>query len=94
MIALQSQVDWGAPAGIWDIGTFADLSKIPTLFAFIIVSVSVVVLRRTQPERVRAFRLPLSPMMPAISVLSCLGLILGLPLETWIRFFCGWGSGW
>ena len=51
------------------------------------MSVGVVVLRRTQPERVRAFRVPLSPVMPAISVLSCLGLMLGLPLETWIRFF-------
>jgi APA family basic amino acid/polyamine antiporter len=77
----------GVPAGIWDIGTFADLSNIGTLFAFIIVSVGVVVLRRSQPNRVRAFRVPLSPVMPAISVLSCFGLMLGLPLETWIRFF-------
>jgi hypothetical protein len=49
----------GVPAGVWDIGTFADLSNIGTLFAFIIVSVGVVVLRRTQPERVRACRVPL-----------------------------------
>ena len=55
----------GVPAGIWDIGTFADLSNIGTLFAFIIVSVGVVVLRRSQPDRVRAFRVPLSPFMPA-----------------------------
>jgi basic amino acid/polyamine antiporter, APA family len=83
----------GVPAGVWDIGTFADLSNIGTLFAFIIVSVGVVVLRRTQPERVRAFRVPLSPAMPAISVLSCLGLMLGLPLETWIRVFVSLGIG-
>ncbi len=43
----------GIPAGIWDIGTFADLSNIGTLFAFIIVSVGVVILRRKQPERPR-----------------------------------------
>src|SRR3954454_148928 len=77
----------GVPAGIWDIGTFADLSNIGTLFAFIIVSIGVVVLRRTEPNRTRAFRVPLSPVMPAISILSCLVLMLGLPLETWIRFF-------
>lgn len=76
----------GIPAGIWDIGTFADLSNIGTLFAFIIVSVGVVILRRTQPERKRAFRVPFSPLTPAISILCCLGLMLGLPLETWIRF--------
>jgi len=66
------------------------LSNIGALFAFIIVSVGVVVLRRTHSERVRAFRVPLSPVVPAISVLSCLGLMLGLPLETWSRVFL-WG---
>ena len=77
----------GIPAGIWDIGTLADLSNIGTLFAFIIVSVGVVVLRRSQPERVRAFRVPFSPWTPALSVVCCLGLMMSLPLETWIRFF-------
>src|SRR4051812_4697562 len=76
----------GVPAGIWDIGTFADLSNIGTLFAFIIVSVGVVILRRNQPHRKRSFRVPFCPVTPAISVLCCLGLMLGLPLETWIRF--------
>ncbi len=41
----------GIPAGIWDIGTFADLSNIGTLFAFIIVSAGVVILRHKQPDR-------------------------------------------
>lgn len=77
----------GIPAGIWDIGTLADLSNIGTLFAFIIVSAGVVVLRRKQPERVRIFRVPFSPWTPALSVVCCLGLMLSLPLETWIRFF-------
>jgi basic amino acid/polyamine antiporter, APA family len=76
----------GIPAGIWDIGTFADLSNIGTLFAFIIVSFGVVILRRKQPERPRVFKVPFSPLTPAISVICCLGLMLGLPLETWIRF--------
>ena len=76
----------GIPAGIWDIGTFADLSNIGTLFAFIIVSFGVVILRYKQPGRPRAFRVPFSPVTPFISVVCCLGLMLGLPLETWVRF--------
>lgn len=76
----------GLPAGIWDIGTFADLSNIGTLFAFIIVSAGVVILRHKQPERKRSFKVPFSPVTPAISALCCFGLMLGLPLETWVRF--------
>ncbi|HEX4750968.1 MAG TPA: amino acid permease [Bryobacteraceae bacterium] len=76
----------GIPAGIWDIGTLADLSNIGTLFAFIIVSAGVVILRRSQPERKRTFKVPFSPFTPVLSILCCFGLMLGLPLETWIRF--------
>ncbi len=76
----------GIPAGIWDIGTFAELSNIGTLFAFVIVSIGVIILRRSQPDRPRPFKVPLSPVTPLISVVCCFGLMLGLPLETWIRF--------
>jgi APA family basic amino acid/polyamine antiporter len=76
----------GIPAGIWDIGTLADLSNIGTLFAFIIVSAGVVILRYTDPGRPRSFRVPFSPVTPALSAVCCLGLMLGLPLETWVRF--------
>jgi basic amino acid/polyamine antiporter, APA family len=48
----------GIPAGIWDIDTFADLSNIGTLFAFVIVSIGVLILRRSQPDRPRSFRVP------------------------------------
>lgn len=76
----------GIPAGIWDIGTFADLSNIGTLFAFIVVSCGVVILRRSHRDRPRSFKVPFSPITPAISVIACLGLMLGLPLVTWVRF--------
>ncbi len=76
----------GLPAGIWDIGTFADLSNIGTLFAFALVSAGVIVLRRRQPERPRVFRAPLVPWLPAFSIACCLALMLSLPLETWVRF--------
>jgi basic amino acid/polyamine antiporter, APA family len=77
----------GIPAGVWDIGTFADLSNIGTLFAFVIVSAGVIVLRRKQPERPRGFKVPLVPWLPALSIVCCIVLMMGLPLETWIRFF-------
>ena len=77
----------GIPAGIWDIGTFADLANIGTLFAFIIVSLGVIVLRKTQPDRPRGFRVPGAPWLPMISIAFCVVLMMALPLETWVRFF-------
>jgi basic amino acid/polyamine antiporter, APA family len=74
------------PAAIWDIGTFADLTNIGTLFAFVVVSAGVVVLRKKQPERPRGFRAPFVPLLPYLSIVCCFILMLGLPLETWIRF--------
>ena len=56
----------GIPAGVWDIGTFADLASIGTLFAFATVSAGVLILRRTQPERKRAFRVQESPPFPCV----------------------------
>src|SRR3984885_5049417 len=77
----------GIPAGIWDIDTFAELSNIGTLFAFIVVSAGVIVLRKTQPDRPRSFRTPLVPLVPILSIACCVLLMAGLPLLTWIRFF-------
>jgi APA family basic amino acid/polyamine antiporter len=77
----------GIPAGIWDIDTFAELSNIGTLFAFALVSASVIVLRKKQPERPRAFRVPFVPWFPLISIACCVVLMMGLPLRTWFRFF-------
>jgi APA family basic amino acid/polyamine antiporter len=77
----------GIPAGFWDIDTFAELSNIGTLFAFIVVSAGVIVLRRTQPERPRSFRTPWVPLVPILSIACCLLLMAGLPLKTWLRFF-------
>jgi len=77
----------GIPAGVWDIDTFAELSNIGTLFAFVLVSVGVIVLRHKQPDRPRSFRVPLVPLFPIISIVCCVVLAMGLPLLTWIRFF-------
>ncbi|HQI20250.1 MAG TPA: amino acid permease, partial [Leptospiraceae bacterium] len=77
----------GIPAGIWDIGTFADLANIGTLAAFVIVSAGVLILRRTEPDRKRGFRVPFVPWLPILSIVTCAFLMISLPLETWIRFF-------
>jgi basic amino acid/polyamine antiporter, APA family len=76
----------GIPAGLWDIDTFAELTNIGTLFAFIIVAASVIVLRRKQPDRPRSFRVPFVPLVPILSIVCCLILMMGLPLLTWLRF--------
>jgi APA family basic amino acid/polyamine antiporter len=77
----------GIPAGIFDIGTLADLSNIGTLFAFVLVALAVLILRRTQPDRPRGFRVPLVPWLPMLSVLTCVILMASLTVENWIRFF-------
>jgi APA family basic amino acid/polyamine antiporter len=77
----------GIPAGVWDIGTFADLSNIGTLFAFAIVSAGVIIARKRFPDRPRGFRVPFVPVVPALSIAFCFLLMMGLPLKTWIRFF-------
>jgi APA family basic amino acid/polyamine antiporter len=77
----------GIPAGVWDIGTFADLSNIGTLFAFAVVSAGVIVARRRFPDRPRGFRVPMTPLVPALSIACCFLLMLGLPLKTWLLFF-------
>ena len=77
----------GIPAGLVDIGTAADLANIGTLFAFVLVSMGVIILRRRQPDRPRGFRVPLVPWFPLISIILCGGLMMGLTVITWIRFF-------
>jgi APA family basic amino acid/polyamine antiporter len=76
----------GIPAGLVDIGDAADLSNIGTLFAFVLVSLGVIVLRHKQPERRRTFRVPLVPWFPLASIVLCGGLMMGLTVITWIRF--------
>jgi len=79
----------GIPAGLFDIGTLSDLANIGTLFAFVLVSIGVVILRYREPNRPRGFRAPFGPVIPVLSILFCTLLMLGLPVLTWLRFF-GW----
>ena len=65
------------------------LVNIGTLFAFIVVNIGVIILRRTKPDLERGFRVPLVPWFPIIGSLLCVYLMRYLSLETWLRFF-GW----
>jgi APA family basic amino acid/polyamine antiporter len=76
----------GVPAGIFAVSDAADLSNIGTLFAFVLVSLGVIILRRTQPDRPRVFKVPFVPWFPLISIVLCGGLMTGLTVITWIRF--------
>jgi APA family basic amino acid/polyamine antiporter len=80
-------------AGFIPLAALAELVNIGTLFAFMVVSVAVVVLRRTRPDLHRTFRTPLVPLVPALSVLACLFVMLNLPLETWLRFLAWMAIG-
>ena len=75
------------PSGLFDVGTLAEMSNIGTLFAFVLVSTGVIILRYKDPGRRRGFRVPFGPVVPVLSVLCCILLMAGLPMLTWIRFF-------
>src|SRR5690606_41294143 len=65
-----------AMAGFISLSALAELVNIGTLFAFVVVSAGVIILRRTRPDLRRAFRTPLVPVLPILSVLACLYLML------------------
>ena len=63
-----------------------ELTNIGTLFAFVLVAIGVIVLRKTDPDRPRPFRTPFVPLVPLLAVVMCGYLMIELPLLTWIRF--------
>jgi len=72
-------------AGFTPISVLGSLVSIGTLFAFVIVSIGVIVLRRTQPALHRPFRTPWVPAVPILSAVVSLGLMASLPAKTWER---------
>jgi basic amino acid/polyamine antiporter, APA family len=64
----------------------AELVNIGTLFAFFLVNIAVIWLRRTKPDLDRGFRVPLVPVLPLIGAALCVYLMSKLPAETWLRF--------
>jgi basic amino acid/polyamine antiporter, APA family len=76
-------------AGFVPIQILGEMTSIGTLFAFVIVSVAVPVLRAKRPDAPRPFRVPGGPVIPVLGVLSCLYLMVSLSVMTWVRFL-GW----
>jgi APA family basic amino acid/polyamine antiporter len=72
-------------AGLLPLSLLGELISMGTLFAFVMVAVSVIVLRQREPEIARPFRVPLYPWTPVLSVAACLYLMWTLPLDTWLR---------
>jgi APA family basic amino acid/polyamine antiporter len=62
-----------------------EMTSIGTLFAFILVCIGVLIMRKKMPEAPRAFRTPLVPVVPILGVAVCLFMMVFLPLDTWIR---------
>jgi APA family basic amino acid/polyamine antiporter len=83
----------GVVAMFMDIGQAAELCNIGTLTAFLLVCGGVIVLRRTHPADIRPFRCPMSPWLPIAGMVSCMVLMLSLPLITWLRFIVWMGIG-
>jgi APA family basic amino acid/polyamine antiporter len=73
-------------AAFANIAEVVDLTNIGTLFAFVLVSAGVIVLRRLEPDRPRPFRVPGVPFTPLISIAACAYLMFQLPGVTWVRF--------
>jgi APA family basic amino acid/polyamine antiporter len=73
-------------ATLLNINEVVELTNIGTLFAFVLVSIGIIVLRRTDPGRHRPFRTPFVPLVPLLSVLMCGYLMFQLPTVTWVRF--------
>ena len=76
-------------AAVLPLGFIVEIVNIGTLFAFVLVNIGVMVLRRTRPDMERPFKVPIPYIWCPIGIVLCLYLITGLPLATYIRFV-GW----
>ncbi|WP_199512820.1 amino acid permease [Nucisporomicrobium flavum] len=73
-------------AALVPLSEIVKLVNIGTLFAFVLVNIGVIILRRTRPEMPRPYRVPWSPVLPILGVAFAIYLMADLPLATWIRF--------
>ncbi len=72
-------------AGFFPISKLGHMTSIGTLLAFVIVCVGVLILRYTQPDVPRPYRVPCVPVFPILGILVCLSMMSSLDSETWIR---------
>ncbi|MCX6233561.1 MAG: amino acid permease [Bacteroidetes bacterium] len=79
--------------GILPLDVLSELVSIGTLLAFVIVCVSIIVLRKTRPDVKRPFRTPWVPLVPILGAVVCLANMVSLPLSTWWRLLIWMGIG-
>jgi APA family basic amino acid/polyamine antiporter len=75
-----------ATASVFPIAKLEEMVNVGTLFAFVLVSAGVMVLRRTRPDLERGFRAPWVPLLPIASICACVWLMINLTALTWVRF--------
>jgi APA family basic amino acid/polyamine antiporter len=73
-------------AAFVSLGSLADVTSIGTLFAFGLVNIAVIILRRTEPDRQRSFRVPFSPVTPLLGLAFCIYMMFSLGIASWIAF--------
>jgi basic amino acid/polyamine antiporter, APA family len=73
-------------AAVIPLGDLVELVNIGTLFAFLVVNIAIIVLRRTRPDLPRSFRVPLVPWFPLIGAATCIYLMSTLAAVTWVGF--------
>jgi APA family basic amino acid/polyamine antiporter len=73
-------------AGLVPTSDLEEMVNVGTLFAFVLVSIGVVILRRKRPDLPRSYKVPWMPVIPILSVIACLWLMINLVTFTWIRF--------
>jgi APA family basic amino acid/polyamine antiporter len=79
--------------GFLPIDALLQMTNIGTLFAFAIVCAAVLIMRRTNPDAQRPFRVPFSPLIPILGIALCLMLMFSLPAENWLRLAVWLGIG-
>jgi APA family basic amino acid/polyamine antiporter len=82
-----------AVAGFFPIALLGELVSIGTLFAFLVVSAGILMLRYKRPELPRPFRTPLVPLVPILGIATCAYLMYNLPSDTWLRLLVWLGLG-
>ena len=82
-----------AAATFFPAGKLEEMVNVGTLFAFILVSAGVMILRRTHPDLERSFRVPALPVIGVAAIAACVWLMLNLTILTWIRFFAWMAIG-
>ena len=62
-----------------------EMTSIGTLLAFLMVCVGILILRKTDPDAKRPFKVPLVPLIPILGIITCVVMMVFLPWETWLR---------